>query len=90
MACYGVRSAFLKVRFNANEILVSLMLTYVAILLLSVMVHGLSEIQMGLIFLKVGCSTRLPHCRYFPRAEVTSVIFAIFLRTGHGSSSVGT
>ena len=36
----GAIPAFLKVRFNANEILVSLMLTYVAILLLSVMVHG--------------------------------------------------
>ncbi|MCG8507739.1 MAG: ABC transporter permease, partial [Rhodospirillales bacterium] len=32
--------AFLKTRFNANEILTSLMLTYVAILLLSFLVHG--------------------------------------------------
>ncbi|MFA5949962.1 MAG: ABC transporter permease [Hyphomicrobium sp.] len=32
--------AFLKTRFNANEILVSLMLTYVAVLLLSLLVHG--------------------------------------------------
>jgi len=32
--------AFLRVRFNANEILVSLMLTYVGLLLLSFMVHG--------------------------------------------------
>lgn len=32
--------ALLRVRFNANEILVSLMLTYVAILLLSYLVHG--------------------------------------------------
>ncbi len=32
--------AFLKTRFNANEILTSLMLTYVAILLLSTLVHG--------------------------------------------------
>ena len=32
--------AWLRTRFNANEILVSLMLTYVAILLLSVLVHG--------------------------------------------------
>lgn len=32
--------AFLKTRFNANEILVSLMLNYVAILLLSLLVHG--------------------------------------------------
>ena len=32
--------ALLKTRFNANEILTSLMLTYVAILLLSYLVHG--------------------------------------------------
>ncbi len=32
--------AFLKTRFNANEILTSLMLTYVATLLLSLLVHG--------------------------------------------------
>ncbi|MGB1026729.1 MAG: ABC transporter permease, partial [Rhodospirillaceae bacterium] len=32
--------ALLRTKFNANEILVSLMLTYVAVLLLSVMVHG--------------------------------------------------
>ena len=32
--------AFLRVRFNANEILVSLMLTYVGLLLLSFLVHG--------------------------------------------------
>lgn len=32
--------AFLRTRFNANEILVSLMLTYVAFLLLSYMVYG--------------------------------------------------
>ena len=32
--------AFLRTRFNANEILVSLMLTYVAALLLSMLVHG--------------------------------------------------
>jgi general nucleoside transport system permease protein len=32
--------AFLRTRFNTNEILVSLMLVYVAILLLSLLVHG--------------------------------------------------
>ncbi len=32
--------AFLRTRFNANEILVSLMLTYVAILFLGAMMHG--------------------------------------------------
>ncbi len=37
---WGMIPAFLRVRFNANEILVSLMLSYVAILYLSAMVHG--------------------------------------------------
>ena len=32
--------AFLRTRFNANEILVSLMLVYVASLVLSLLVHG--------------------------------------------------
>lgn len=32
--------AFLRVRFNANEILVSLMLVYVAVLILGLLVHG--------------------------------------------------
>lgn len=32
--------AFLRVRFNANEILTSLMLSYVAVLFLNLMVHG--------------------------------------------------
>lgn len=32
--------AFLRTRFNANEILTTLMLSYVAVLLLSVLVHG--------------------------------------------------
>ena len=90
---WGAIPAFLKVRFNANEILVSLMLTYVAILLLSVMVHGPSEIQMGLIFLKVGCSTRPLHYQNcFLRAEVTSDLSLQFSLhyLGHGWSSVGT
>ena len=37
---WGAIPALLRTRFNANEILVSLMLTYVAILILSVLVHG--------------------------------------------------
>jgi len=32
--------AFLKTRFNANEILTSLMLTYIALLILSLLIHG--------------------------------------------------
>jgi len=39
-AAYAAIPAFLKTRFNANEILTSLMLTYVATLLLSYLVHG--------------------------------------------------
>jgi ABC-type uncharacterized transport system permease subunit len=37
---WGAIPALLKTRFNANEILTSLMLTYVATLLLSLLVHG--------------------------------------------------
>ncbi len=39
-AAWAAIPAFLKTRFNANEILTSLMLVYVAILFLSVLVHG--------------------------------------------------
>ncbi len=42
--------AFLRTRFNANEILVTLMLTYVAVLLLSVLVHGPLKDPEGLNF----------------------------------------
>ncbi|MCG8491508.1 MAG: ABC transporter permease [Sneathiellales bacterium] len=39
-ALWAAIPAFLKTRFNANEILTSLMLVYVAILVLSLLVHG--------------------------------------------------
>ena len=39
-AAWAAIPAFLKTRFNANEILTSLMLVYVAILILSLLVHG--------------------------------------------------
>ena len=42
--------AFLRTRFNANEILTSLMLVYVAILLLSALVHGPLRDPEGLNF----------------------------------------
>lgn len=42
--------ALLRTRFNANEILVSLMLTYVAVLLLSVLVHGPLKDPAGMNF----------------------------------------
>ena len=39
-AAWAAIPAFLRTRFNTNEILVSLMLTYVAVLLLGSLVHG--------------------------------------------------
>ena len=39
-AAWAALPAFLRTRFNASEILVSLMLTYVAVLLLTALVHG--------------------------------------------------
>ncbi len=49
-AAWAAIPALLKTRFNANEILVSLMLTYVAILLLSVLVDGPLRDPEGLNF----------------------------------------
>ena len=39
-AAWGMIPAFLKTKYNANEILTSLMLSYVALLMLSYLVHG--------------------------------------------------
>ena len=39
-ALWGMIPAFLKTKYNANEILTSLMLSYVALLMLSYLVHG--------------------------------------------------
>lgn len=49
-AAWAAIPALLRTRFNANEILVSLMLTYVAILLLSAMVYGPLKDPEGLSF----------------------------------------
>jgi simple sugar transport system permease protein len=49
-AAWAAIPALLRTRFNANEILVSLMLTYVATLLLSVLVHGPLKDPEGLNF----------------------------------------
>ena len=49
-AAWAAIPALLKTRFNANEILVSLMLTYVAILLLTVLVDGPLRDPEGLNF----------------------------------------
>jgi general nucleoside transport system permease protein len=58
--------AFLRTRFNANEILVSLMLSYVAVLLLGVLVHGILRDPQGANF---------PESRLFqPSALVPTLI----------------
>ncbi len=57
--------AYLRVRFNANEILTSLMLTYVAILILSYLVHGPWRDPDGLNF---------PESRIFSDSAVLPVI----------------
>ncbi len=57
--------AFLRTRFNANEILVSLMLTYVAVLLLSYLVHGPWRDPDGYNF---------PESRLFPDAGTMPVL----------------
>jgi general nucleoside transport system permease protein len=58
--------AFLKTRFNANEILTSLMLTYVAVLLLSFLVHGPWRDPDGYNF---------PESRLFPDAAMLPVLW---------------
>ena len=57
--------AFLRTRFGVNEILVSLMLAYVATLLLSALVHGPWRDPMGFNF---------PQSRYFPTDGTMPVI----------------
>jgi general nucleoside transport system permease protein len=47
---WAVIPAFLRTRFNANEILVSLMLSYVAVLLLSLLMHGILRDPQGANF----------------------------------------
>lgn len=59
--------AFLRTRFNANEILVSLMLTYVAVLLLSMLVHGPLRDPDGLNF---------PESRLFQDSGVMPLLFS--------------
>ena len=58
--------AFLKTRFQTNEILTSLMLTYVAILLLSVLVHGPLKDPEGLNF---------PESRLFHDSAILPLLF---------------
>lgn len=64
-ALWGAIPAWLKTRYNANEILTSLMLTYVATLLLSVLVHGAWRDPQGFNF---------PQSRLFSDSAVLPII----------------
>ena len=64
-ALWAAIPAFLKTRFNVNEILTSLMLTYVATLLLSALVHGPWRDPDGYNF---------PESRLFPDAGTMPLI----------------
>lgn len=63
---WGAIPALLKSRFHASEILVSLMLTYVALLLLSYMVHGPMKDPEGFNF---------PESRLFHDAALLPVVW---------------
>lgn len=65
MAWAGI-VAFLRVRFNANEILTSLMLSYVAGLLLNLMVHGPLKDPEGFNF---------PESRLFSDSAILPILF---------------
>jgi len=65
-AFWGAIPALLRTRFNANEILTSLMLTYVATLFLSFLVHGPWRNPEGFNF---------PESRPFPDAGLLPVIY---------------
>ncbi len=65
-AFWGGIPALLRTRFNANEILTSLMLTYVATLFLSFLVHGPWRNPEGFNF---------PESRPFPDAGLLPVIY---------------
>ncbi|MDD3446414.1 MAG: ABC transporter permease [Zavarzinia sp.] len=65
-ALYGAIPAFLKTRFNVNEILTSLMLTYVATLFLAVLVFGPLKDPMGFNF---------PQSRMFTDSAVLPIIW---------------
>ncbi len=64
-AAWAAIPAFLKTRFNVNEILSSLMLTYVATLLLSALVHGPWRDPDGYNF---------PESRLFPDAGTMPIL----------------
>jgi general nucleoside transport system permease protein len=74
-AAWGAIPALLRTRFNANEILVSLMLTYVAVLLLGSLVHGPLRDPDGLNFPESRLfQTTMPHIIPGTRAHLGFVV----------------
>lgn len=74
--------AFLRTRFNANEILTSLMLVYVAILLLSVLVHGVLRDPDGQNFPEsrlFGDSMTLPILMESTRAHIGFIVALVVI-----------
>ncbi len=77
-AAWAAIPALLRTRFNANEILVSLMLTYVAVLLLGSLVHGPLRDPDGLNFPESRLfQTALPQIIPGTRAHVGFVVALI-------------
>ena len=60
---YAAIPAFLKTRLGVNEILTSLMLTYVATLFLSMLVYGPWKDPTASVFRSRRCCPRRPFCR---------------------------
>jgi general nucleoside transport system permease protein len=74
-AAWAAIPALLRTRFNANEILVSLMLTYVAVLLLGSLVHGPLRDPEGLNFPESRLfQTALPQIIPGTRAHIGFVV----------------
>lgn len=77
--------AFLKTKFNTNEILVSLMLVYVATLLLSVLVHGPMRDPDGMNFPEsrlFSDSALLPMLMEDGRAHIGFIVALVFVGLG--------
>lgn len=81
---WGAIPAFLKTRFNANEILTSLMLTYVAVQILGYLVHGPWRDPQGFNFPETrvfGDDAMLPVLLAGTRLHL-GVIFAVLAAVG--------
>ena len=82
---YGAVPALLRTRFNANEILTSLMLTYVATLFLSYLVHGPWRDPQGLNFPETrmfGAAAQLPVLLEGTRLNVGALVALLVVAAG--------